>query len=946
MDNRATPGSRVKIISLYVVSFLILATVVGGFIWHDLRVDYLDTLDYWKVQLSNVTDDQVRICALWLNERRTDTIAVAESSGTNLLVYAGASRGQMAQVRQRVERGMADIAAGNGFLGGAVSDGDCRIVAQTGLRPEMAQGVQEACRAVQQAGQYRVDTFGMEQGHVWLSLSAPVVAEDRASSSAPRLRRIVGAAVMVIENWRDIVPVFESERAPTRPGHTLIVWKKANEALIFSPYLSARGEPSFFRRPLNGSPFESRVARDGDVAFGEFIDDLGQPIFGVAQRIGALNYSLARKVDRNEALSGYRRRAVLEQLLGTLSFVLLGFVVAALHRHAAMRALEVRARHQEALAESEHQYRVLFESAGDGIFLMRGDRFVDCNQKALELFGCGREKLIGKTPSALSPPQQPNGHNSQEAARERMRLALEGETLHFEWQHLRLDGTPFEAEVTLTRLEIGGEAHLLALVKDVTDRKRAEEALRESEARFRTLITDARVAIGVARNGITLFVNTEYARLFGLQNPEETFGRPILDQHAPQCHEWMKDMIRRRQQGLPTPTDFESIGRRKDGSTFPMHCAISHINLADGLVTLGFLTDLTERKQAEEELRLTRFSVDHASDRIICTDSQGRILYANKAACRSLGRSREELLSLTIPEIDPLLRKEGWGAYWENLKTRGSMTFESQGVSRQGEGFPIEITTNYVEFEGREYSFAFGRDITERKRAQEERQRSLEQLRALAARLQSIREEERTRVAREIHDELGQALTVIKIDLSTLINKLVRDKKQAFAPILKEVDETVELVRKISAELRPAILDALGLVAAIEWAVEEFASRNGVKCRLDVPQDEIGIDPERATAVFRILQETLTNVARHAGATEVHVKLAKEGGSLILDIQDNGKGITEEQVSAGGSLGILGMRERASLLGGELTIQGAPRKGTTVKVRLPLAHSKQAGGAT
>ncbi len=698
--DRATQGSLSKTILLYALTFLILATVVVGFIWHDLRADYHDTLAYWNVQLSSSADERVRVSTLWLKERRTDIIAIAEYPSTVRLLSAGVGKSQVAEIRQQVEKEIAHMAAVNGFLGGAVGDRDCQIAAQTGLRPEMAQGIQEACQRVQQTGEFRIDTSGMEPGDVWLNLSAPVIAEGRPLSAAQIPHRMVGSVMMVSENWQDFILIHGSESVPTQTSETLLVWKKAGEAFIFSPRLNTLLLPSFFRRPLAGSTFEARAAREGDVAFGEFIDYRGARVFGAAQRIAAGIDSVASKVDWDEALTAYHRHRVLDWLAGTLTVLLLGTVMVAQHRNAAARNFAERVRQQEALRERDRRYRVLFESAGDGIFLMRGDHFVDCNQKALELYRCEREQLIGNTPYALSPPRQPNGSDSQEAALEKIRLALEGQTLHFEWQHRRGDGTPFEAEVTLSHLEIAGEAHLLALVRDVT-----------------------------------------------------------------------------------------------------------------------------EHKQAEKDLHV-----------------------------------------------------------------------------------------------------------------------SLQQLRALAARLQNIREEERTRVAREIHDELGQALTVIKIDLSSLIHGLVRDKKQAFGPILKEVDETIELVRKISAELRPAILDALGLVAAIEWAVDEFASRNGVRCRLDLPQDEIVIDPERATAVFRILQETLTNVARHAEATEVHVKLAQEDDSLMLGIEDNGKGITEEQVSAGNSLGILGMRERASLLGGELTIRGVPRKGTTMKVRLPQAHSKPAGG--
>ena len=149
------------------------------------------------------------------------------------------------------------------------------------------------------------------------------------------------------------------------------------------------------------------------------------------------------------------------------------------------------------------------------------------------------------------------------------------------------------------------------------------------------------------------------------------------------------------------------------------------------------------------------------------------------------------------------------------------------------------------------------------------------------------------------------------------------------------VDETIQSVRRIATELRPIILDELGLVAAVEWACEEFQARTGIKCRWDLPDDDVVIDSERATALFRIFQETLTNVARHANATEVSVRLAKENGNLFLEVHDNGKGVNEEQLSAGGSLGILGMRERALLLGGELTISSTAGKGTTVIARIP-----------
>jgi PAS domain S-box-containing protein len=338
-------------------------------------------------------------------------------------------------------------------------------------------------------------------------------------------------------------------------------------------------------------------------------------------------------------------------------------------------------------------------------------------------------------------------------------------------------------------------------------------------------------------------------------------------------------------------------------------------------------------RESEERFR----SLSNASLEGIMIYHQGVILDVNQAFARLFGyREPEELIGKN--GLECLLSPESWTIIRGWMQRNETATLEVTGIRKDGTGFAAETDSRLVNYLGHEASIFSVRDITERKRAQEERQRSVEQLRALAARLQSVREEERKRVAREIHDQLGQALTAIKIDLSALICDLpkhLKEQSNRTSCILKLVDETIQAVRRISAELRPGILDDLGLVAAIEWAAEEFEARTGTKCRLHLSEDSISIDPERATAVFRIFQETLTNVARHADASEIEIRLAEADGDLTLEVRDNGRGIPDHKFSKGNSLGILGMRERALLLGGELTINGTPGNGTTVRVRIP-----------
>jgi signal transduction histidine kinase len=241
-------------------------------------------------------------------------------------------------------------------------------------------------------------------------------------------------------------------------------------------------------------------------------------------------------------------------------------------------------------------------------------------------------------------------------------------------------------------------------------------------------------------------------------------------------------------------------------------------------------------------------------------------------------------------------------------------------------------------------------DVTERKLAEEEVKRSREQLRALSARLQEVREEESAVIAREIHDEVGQALTGLKFDLEFIRRRLGQCGDLAERAKIEErikemygtIDAEISVVRKISTHLRTKVLDDLGLVGAIESFAQEFQRRTGIACNVDqydVEAMELGLDSQRKTAVFRIFQESLTNVRRHAEATRVWVDLRAEDESLILEVRDNGKGIPPEKLKHVDGLGIVGMRERAQAFGGHVEIESEPGEGTSVRVTIPLGES-------
>lgn len=231
----------------------------------------------------------------------------------------------------------------------------------------------------------------------------------------------------------------------------------------------------------------------------------------------------------------------------------------------------------------------------------------------------------------------------------------------------------------------------------------------------------------------------------------------------------------------------------------------------------------------------------------------------------------------------------------------------------------------------------------ERRKAEEQLRQSHKQLRSLSVYLQHVREEERIKIAREIHDELGQQLTGLKLQLTWLDSRLpkktasLHDKTRSMA---SGIDETIQTVRRIATELRPGVLDSAGLLAAIEWQANEFQKKTGIQCRVHSTVKETIWDQDLNTTFFRIFQETLTNIIRHANATKVDVRFMETASQLVLEIRDNGRGISEEEINNTKSIGLVGMRERASLLGGEVRLRGEPKRGTTVSVRIPRRNGK------
>jgi PAS domain S-box-containing protein len=352
---------------------------------------------------------------------------------------------------------------------------------------------------------------------------------------------------------------------------------------------------------------------------------------------------------------------------------------------------------------------------------------------------------------------------------------------------------------------------------------------------------------------------------------------------------------------------------------------------------------LAEHRGDESQAQLALI-VDSAMDAILTVDAAQNIVLFNRAAEQIFRCPRRDAIGAPLDRFIPSRFREAHRAHVDAFGRTGVTSRRMGaaptlwGLRADGDEFPIEASISQAMENGKRYYTVILRDITLRKQAEDALRQSQRELRELSARVLEAREEEKTRIARELHDELGQLLTALKMDLGWLRERLPEDPELAArATEMGELlDQTVNSTRRISADLRPLMLDDLGLADAAGWLVEDFAKRSGVACRIDVAEELPALSKAVGTAVYRAIQESLTNIARHSGAKSAWVVLAVKDGAMHVEVEDDGRGIAPEDLAKARSLGLKGMRERIGFLGGTLDIARAPRGGTRLRLRVPL----------
>lgn len=597
---------------------------------------------------------------------------------------------------------------------------------------------------------------------------------------------------------------------------------------------------------------------------------------------------------------------------------------------------------QRKIAESEIRLRTIMNTDPECIKLMDEEaRLLDINKAGLQMIESERlEEVIGQSLLPLVSEGQ------KKKAEKLLKDAFAGKSGRLEFEMITLKKTQRWCEIHVVpfRNTEGLIVSALGVTRDITERRKAEEELRKSK-KTRELVMNSALdgIITVGKDQRILTWNPQAKGIFGW-NENEVIGKKLAEVVIPERFRDIHNMgFNRYVETGDSPVLnrlLEVTGLHSSGREFNVELIIREIKSEEGDFLCTFVRDITERKKAELALRLSeekyRTLIEQAADAIALYDAKGKVLEANTSASKLLGYTKKELSGMSLTDI--LLEEEiKENPVQYDVLSAGYSTVKLRRMKRKDGSVVVTEVRSQQLPDGRFLSVV--RDMTDRIKAEEELKASYKAVRKLTAHLQNIREEERTSIAREIHDELGQQLTVLKMDVSWLNKKFHgADEKanQRLKELLSMIDETVKSVRRISSQLRPSLLDDLGLTAAMEWQLSEFEKRAGIKTKLITPEEEVDLSDAVKTALFRIFQESLTNVARHSRAKKVTVVLRKDDHTFILSITDDGKGFDINKVADKRTLGILGMKERSSMIGGTYEINSTPGGGTSVIISVPV----------
>ena len=603
---------------------------------------------------------------------------------------------------------------------------------------------------------------------------------------------------------------------------------------------------------------------------------------------------------------------------------------------------------RDALERSEKRWQFALEGAGDGIW--------DWNPMTNEVyFSTQWKNMLGFEDNEIE-----NNFNEWEkrvhpddliSVHELLEKHIQGITPIYSSEHRLMckDGTYkwiLDSGKIMQRDIDGKPQRFICTNKDISDRKEKEIMLENERFLVNSLMNFTPESIFFKDlNSKFIRVNEASARSMGCNEVSEVVGKSDFDfydnEYALKTYNDEQEIIR-----TGTPYHAEEAGHTIDGrQTWGITNKMPLRNSSGEIVgTFGLSINISQRKQAElallESERYTNSILQAIPDLIFILDSNGVFIDFKTGNLQDLALPKERFVNRNLFEVMPepvacLLKEKIDAVLMGQPRSSVEYYIETPGGNNDFECFIFPF--------GKDKVIAVVRNITARKHIEAELKSSQEQLKSFAAHLQNIREEERVSLAREIHDELGQILIALKIDLGIFKQRIfkavkdveVEDIRLKFDQIYSLVDKTIKTTRKIMTGLRPEVLEMVGLQEAVRLATLEFSERYRIKCNFSSPVSEIELGSQQSIALFRILQEALNNIVKHAKATEVDVLISIVDGKFIMKIADNGIGLDETKQLRNDSYGLLGMKERVYLLDGKLTVTGISGKGTTILIEMP-----------
>jgi PAS domain S-box-containing protein len=606
---------------------------------------------------------------------------------------------------------------------------------------------------------------------------------------------------------------------------------------------------------------------------------------------------------------------------------------------------------QNPLGDPGAFFQAWAENAPEIFFIIdHGLRLTYTNPFAASLLNKKPRYFIGKHLKEIFPPED------LAIQRRNLKRVFHSGASHYHEDLFHFPGQALWLGVRLVPLHDsrGKITAVLGVARDNTARKFLETDLEESERKYRSLVENIPgvVYIGSAKNpGELLYVSPRIQDLLGF-SPKEWLAdwKNWLERLQAKDRNRLYKGIKRAAK-TATPFIQEYCLTNRKGETVWVYDQAYPVKDERGklLYFQGIAIDISRRKKAEENLTKTeeryRTLFEGTEDGVAITSPGGRILAINQACRRLFGiPQRTDIDKLYVPDFYAF--PEERETYVQTMKRKGFVSnYEIVYRKTNGKAFTATITsTLQKDADGRPIFMAIIRDITQRKQHEQELRKSRRELRNLSEHLHALLEEEKKRISRRIHDELGQQLTALKMDLFWLGRHypghppLLSEKICSMSQIL---DDTIHTVQNICEELRPALLDNLGLIAALEWQTNNFRQRTGLDLALNISPRKLQLPQEDATLIFRLFQEALNNIFLHARASRVIITLKKNADLVKFNIRDNGLGITEAQINSPRSFGLLGMRERVDARGGQIKIRGLAGKGTEVAIKIPLSKKEQ-----